>query len=227
MRHNGGVDLSLPPRGADVTADKVAWRAAIRAARRALRAEASLPEWDALGERLAVAGTRGLRRYAVRPPSSTAHPGDLGGRHVLGFEPLPTEPPVGHLMARLRCAGTTVWLPVTLPGGVLRWRDPAAPGAAPVRSRPLGATPAELAQALEAADLPPLDAAFVPALAVGRDGRRLGQGGGYYDRAVPALRCPVIAVVHDHERLDTVPAEPHDIRVQAVLTPTGVRDLPG
>jgi len=65
---------------------------------------------------------------------------------------------------------------------------------------------------------------LTPALAVDRAGRRLGRGGGSYDRAlarVPADRF-VFAVVHDDEVVDEVPVQPHDQLVDGALTPGGV-----
>ena len=61
-----------------------------------------------------------------------------------------------------------------------------------------------------------------PGLAVDRSGRRLGQGGGSYDRALVHVRpdVDIVTLLWDDELLDTdVPAEPHDRRVTAVLTP--------
>lgn len=70
---------------------------------------------------------------------------------------------------------------------------------------------------------------LVPALAVDRRGARLGKGAGYYDRSLP-LASPgarFVAVVRDPEFVDRLPAEPHDVRMHAVLTPgRGVIDLP-
>ena len=62
---------------------------------------------------------------------------------------------------------------------------------------------------------------LVPALAVDRRGRRLGRGGGYYDRTLPLLTPGTTAVVplHDGEFLDEIPAEPHDVAVDAVVLP--------
>jgi 5-formyltetrahydrofolate cyclo-ligase len=75
------------------------------------------------------------------------------------------------------------------------------------------------------------DVVLVPALAVDTAGRRIGQGGGSYDRVLarlaevqPAGRPLTVACVHDDEVLDArrhpLPEEPHDRRVDAVLTPT-------
>ncbi|MFD0819548.1 5-formyltetrahydrofolate cyclo-ligase, partial [Micromonospora zhanjiangensis] len=63
----------------------------------------------------------------------------------------------------------------------------------------------------------------VPALAVDRTGVRLGRGGGSYDRAL--ARCGpaalTVALVYDEELIEHVPAQPHDRRVRAVVTPSG------
>ncbi|WP_314975785.1 5-formyltetrahydrofolate cyclo-ligase [Actinomyces bouchesdurhonensis] len=68
------------------------------------------------------------------------------------------------------------------------------------------------------------DLILVPALAAGLDGARLGQGGGWYDRALPHRRstAPVVAVVFDDEVLPpgTIPLEPHDAHIDAIITPT-------
>jgi 5-formyltetrahydrofolate cyclo-ligase len=62
--------------------------------------------------------------------------------------------------------------------------------------------------------LPEPDVIIVPALAVDAAGRRLGQGGGYYDRFVPHHpRARTIALLWSGEVLPDVGAEPHDITV--------------
>jgi 5-formyltetrahydrofolate cyclo-ligase len=63
----------------------------------------------------------------------------------------------------------------------------------------------------------------VPALAVDRRGMRMGRGAGSYDRVLARLdpSVPVVALLHDGELLDEVPAEPHDRPVDAALTPSG------
>ncbi|MEU4158462.1 5-formyltetrahydrofolate cyclo-ligase [Actinoplanes sp. NPDC026670] len=69
-----------------------------------------------------------------------------------------------------------------------------------------------------------VDLLLVPALAVGPDGTRMGRGGGSYDRVLARLPEPgplTVALLHDGEDVPFVPAEPHDRRVHAVITPTG------
>ena len=53
-------------------------------------------------------------------------------------------------------------------------------------------------------------------------GRRLGYGGGFYDRLLPLVRAgvPRIAGAFDVQIVDEVPAGPQDRRVDAVVSPT-------
>jgi len=144
-------------------------------------------------------------------------------RCVTAYDAMPTEPPVEILVAQLHEAGVRVLVPITLGEGRLRWRD-ADPE---VRADPLRPHEHD-GPSFGAEILPVVDAALLPALAVGADGTRLGQGGGYYDRWVPALRevrpdAEVIGVVYGGESGGDVPRAPHDIRVDAVLSPDGAR----
>lgn len=65
------------------------------------------------------------------------------------------------------------------------------------------------------------DVVLVPAVAVDRTGVRLGRGGGSYDRALARVGPAILtaALLYDGELVDSVPAEPHDQRVRAVVTP--------
>jgi 5-formyltetrahydrofolate cyclo-ligase len=66
------------------------------------------------------------------------------------------------------------------------------------------------------------DLVITPLLAFRRDGRRLGQGGGYYDRALEALRArrPVFMLGLGYLGQEThgLPVEAHDQRLDAILT---------
>jgi 5-formyltetrahydrofolate cyclo-ligase len=59
-----------------------------------------------------------------------------------------------------------------------------------------------------------------PCRAVDRMGRRLGRGGGYYDRFLsgPAQGCLSVAVAFDLQLVDTVPSDKRDVRVDLVAT---------
>jgi 5-formyltetrahydrofolate cyclo-ligase len=67
-------------------------------------------------------------------------------------------------------------------------------------------------------DLGALDLVVVPGIAFDRQGRRLGFGGGYYDRFLSLTQAPKIGLSYDCTLLDEVPVEPHDARVDIVIT---------
>jgi len=65
-----------------------------------------------------------------------------------------------------------------------------------------------------------IDWVLVPGVAFDAAGRRLGYGGGYYDRLLPALRSDAsrIAGAFELQLVDRVPAAPHDAPVQRIVT---------
>ena len=133
---------------------------------------------------------------------------------VASYVPLDGEPGVAPRAGWL--------LPVLLPDGDLDW----------------GAYDGELVAGLRGTQQPrevlgvdavtSCDVVLVPALLVDRHGVRLGKGGGSYDRAL--ARCTGLTVAlldHDDELVEALPAEPHDVHVRAVVTPSrGLVRLP-
>ena len=77
------------------------------------------------------------------------------------------------------------------------------------------------------ASLPRMEAAevewiHVPGVAFDLQGRRLGYGGGYYDRLLPLLPpgASRIAGAFELQIIDNIPAAPHDLWVHAIATPS-------
>lgn len=70
-----------------------------------------------------------------------------------------------------------------------------------------------------------LDLILVPGLAFTADGRRLGHGGGYYDRLLTQRRphTAVLGVCFDFQLVADIPCEPHDLPVDVVITESGAR----
>ena len=64
------------------------------------------------------------------------------------------------------------------------------------------------------------DAIIVPGVAFTSDGRRVGQGGGWYDRFLPQRRpeCITIGVCFAPQILADVPIEPHDVVLDHIVT---------
>ena len=66
-----------------------------------------------------------------------------------------------------------------------------------------------------------IDLVIVPAVAFDAKGRRLGRGGGYYDRFIKKLTHTVlVGVGYDFQLVDEVPAARHDQRVHRVILPS-------
>jgi len=63
-----------------------------------------------------------------------------------------------------------------------------------------------------------LQFALLPAIACGKDGSRLGQGGGYYDRFLEKYTGKHCVLCFEEFLLDTVPTEKHDCRMQCIVT---------
>lgn len=64
-----------------------------------------------------------------------------------------------------------------------------------------------------------IDVVIVPALRVDNSGYRLGQGGGFYDRALPHLATWTIALIFPEEISgQPLPRESHDVPVNAYAT---------
>ena len=159
-------------------------------------------------------------RAAAADALATALLDGLRGVGTLAaFVPDPSEPGWGRLPQAYPGLGARVLLPVIPTAGrILDWAaysgelEPGRYGL----SHPPGPRLGPLA--ISAAD-----AVVVPALAVDRDGFRLGRGGGYYDRALVHARpdAVLVTVVFDDEQVDALPREVHDRPVTAVVTPSG------
>lgn len=137
-------------------------------------------------------------------------------RVVAGTFPMRSELDPRPLMRRLEALGATLALPRTPRRGqpltFHRWDA----GTQLVTSR-FGVT-----EPTEETPLVTPDLVLVPLLAFDRTGARLGYGGGFYDVTLAALRSsgPVFALglAYAAQEIEVVPTEPHDVRLDAVLT---------
>ena len=77
---------------------------------------------------------------------------------------------------------------------------------------------------LEAPSVPPedIDLAIVPCVGAAADGRRLGRGGGYYDRFLAHYRGGTVLLCRELLIREEIPLEPHDYPVPWVLTERGL-----
>ncbi len=80
----------------------------------------------------------------------------------------------------------------------------------PEPARPVWAAPDEL------------DLILVPGIAFDRAGNRLGRGGGFYDRLLPQYSAKRAGICFDHQCLAEIPAEPHDCRMDLLITESAI-----
>lgn len=174
-------------------------KAAMRSALLAHRAQLTAAERTAAGDAIAA---------ALHDVLTTA-------TRVAAYASMGTEPPTTSLLALCRDA----LLPVLLPDGDLDW------GAGPPVATTERGLLEPIGRRLGPHAIADCDVVLVPAVAVDRRGNRLGRGGGSYDRALRRTTGRTIAVLYDGEVVDAVPAEPHDTKVSAVVTPSGLTSL--
>jgi len=134
------------------------------------------------------------------------------GAIVAGFWPMGSEIDIRPLLEALAARGHTLALPVTPKRGLplvfrrWHWRDPLAAGPFGTRQPATG-------------DILRPDVILVPLLAFDRAGRRLGYGGGYYDRTLAALPDAIpLGIAYAAQEMREVPAGPGDRLLPRVAT---------
>lgn len=193
----------------DIREKKAILRARMVQARRDMS-----PEDIATEDAAIIAHAAALLRSLA--PSETA---------VAAYVPTPGEPGGSLLLDALHGEAASLILPVCLPDGHLDWAryqgrldlSPGLLGIAEPTGERLG--PDALAECR---------LILMPALGVSPEGIRMGKGGGFYDRALARFQGvenpPRTAVLlYNGEIRDDIPVEDHDMPVDMVITPAGVR----
>jgi 5-formyltetrahydrofolate cyclo-ligase len=153
---------------------------------------------------------RAAARNAGRPALSV----------IAAYWPLAEEPDLRPLLSQWAEAGITVALPAVRGAGQPLEFRPWSPGA-PMQEGAYG-----IQEPLAGKVVTP-DLILVPTLGYTAQADRVGYGGGYYDRTLAALKAAghaftTIGIAWTCGLLDEAHApEPHDVRLDAVLTPDG------
>ncbi|MBO6639787.1 MAG: 5-formyltetrahydrofolate cyclo-ligase [Roseitalea sp.] len=194
-----GTPRSDPPE------DKAAIRAAALARRDALAADHHAHAARALADHAGGIGW---------------HPGNI----VSGFWPIRSEIDPRPLMEALAARGAIIALPAVIDRQtiVFRRHDKAVP-----------LVPGGFGTMAPGPDAKPLDPdlMLIPLSAFDDGGNRIGYGAGHYDRAIARLvakgRTPrLVGLAFECQRVNRVPAEPHDVPLHTVLTENGLQALP-
>jgi 5-formyltetrahydrofolate cyclo-ligase len=168
--------------------------------------------------------SRLARKLADAPAQAAAHLPDAvirSAKVVAGYRATGAEIDPWPTLARFELSGVQIALPAIVaidrPMVFRLWRsgEALAPDALGI--------PAPTSLAAEARP----DVIIAPVLAFDAEGGRLGQGGGWFDRALAALRAEgprlVIGLAFADQEVGRVPREPHDQGLDATLTESGYR----
>jgi len=140
---------------------------------------------------------------------------------ISAFLPMEGEVDLRPLMERL--PGWRWVLPRVEPDHSLTFRDAATPR----ETHPFGME--QPAGSGPVVPIQEIDVLLVPGLAFDRQGRRLGNGAGNYDRTLSEARRNTVSIgiAPEAHMVEFVPTEPFDVRVGWLATETGVvRCLP-
>lgn len=177
----------------------------LRAAMRSQRQQLSDADRLGAGQRIGVTVARFVSKQ--KPPA------------ILAYADGPDqEAPTLPWLSSLLKMGCPILLPVTGPDHVLHWgtynrHDRLVVGRHGILEPP----PADHVIG------PPPDGALVlvPGIAFDAQGNRLGFGAGYYDRFLAVHKGLRAGLAYGFQVVDTVPAEPHDIAMDFVITDEG------
>jgi 5-formyltetrahydrofolate cyclo-ligase len=138
------------------------------------------------------------------------------GAVIAGYSPIRRELDPHPLLRALRARGARTAMPTIAaqdaPLIFRAWRD-----GDPLQRGALG-----IHEPLSEAEILVPDFVLVPLAAFDRAGHRIGYGAGHYDRALSKLRLekPIVAIglAFAVQEVEHVPAEPHDVPLDHVLT---------
>lgn len=154
-----------------------------------------------------------MQRVLALPVFDAAH---ARQRIVAGYAPIRSEVETFPLLEALARRGFTLALPLVRDPRLifLRWD----PGETLIRGAFGVSAPPETGEALAP------DILIMPLARFDRARNRIGYGKGHYDRAIAGLTAekPVttIGLAFDIQVADSIPAEPHDRRLDIVVTET-------
>lgn len=167
-------------------------------------------------ERQAIDVSEKQRLDAALCAKIGAHPRFLKADALLGYLPMRGEPDLTALFQAAKTLHISVYLPRCTEDGMrfLRYTDHNS------LTRDRFGILAPDSDADEAV-LTAHTLCLVPGIAAGRDGSRLGYGGGFYDRFLPRFMGYSLFALYHRFVFDTLPHQSHDYRLAHIITEKG------
>jgi 5-formyltetrahydrofolate cyclo-ligase len=180
----------------DAVEQKRKMREILRAQRRALTPE------DIQAQTTATVAACEQLIARLRPPAIASYLASAGELDLDGLHRPRFESREGIFIPRVSGPGQLTWHRLTD-------RSQAHPGSHGIPEPDPAIVPAM--------PLPRGTLVFVPGVGFGRDGRRLGQSGGYYDRFLAVFSGISIGIGFTCQRSDAIPLESHDCNVHGLI----------
>ncbi len=127
------------------------------------------------------------------------------------------EVDVGELIRYARLNGKRIAFPLCIDDGGLRILIPNTPTSFKVGAYGISEPDESDSTEIEVSQI---DMIIVPAVGFTRNGQRLGQGGGYYDRLLQKNDAYTVGVGFDFQLLESLPLEEHDRSLDCIVTPS-------
>ena len=144
------------------------------------------------------------------------HPALAASERVMLYAAVGTEPDLTELAGLLSADGKRLYYPVCGAEGLMYAAAPDSPDAWRTGKYGIAEPDPERSSLISPETL---DAVVVPCVAFDALHRRLGHGGGYYDRFLPRCTHAVkLAAAFEIQRTDAVPTETFDVAMYAVAT---------
>lgn len=194
-------------------------KAALRKSAAKMRAALAEAEADA-AERLAAQA--GILATLAGPLAEETEEAGSSQPVIAAYLPIRSELSPLPLVGALAAIGMTTAMPVTpAPGNPLSFRAWGLGEALAEGPYNTKQPPPELPEVTP-------DVILAPMLAFDDAGWRLGYGGGFYDRTLAGLRAAgrrvvALGIAFDGQQVDSVPTGAYDMRLDGVLTPSGLR----
>lgn len=144
------------------------------------------------------------------------YPALAAAERVMLYAAVGTEPDLTELAGLLSADGKRLYYPVCGREGLMYAAAPDSPDAWRTGKYSIAEPDPEHSTLISPETL---DAVIVPCVAFDTAHRRLGHGGGYYDRFLPrCTRAVKLAAAFDIQRAAAVPTDSFDVTVDAVAT---------
>ena len=137
---------------------------------------------------------------------------------VFCFAGRANEIDTSSLLAHTLASGKRLCVPLCVDKGIMELREITDLSQLTIGSYGIPEPPAD-APVISPDDV---DLSIIPCLTCDHGGRRLGWGGGYYDRFLSVYRAAAVMVCREKLIRDELPVEPHDMPIPWVVTENGL-----